>query len=117
MVKIVLDHSNFHFCSGPCGMLSDECRIQDANNNYLFELKPYNGNRYPKITYTRCNDDIIEVVNCRICAQCHKKNLDLTEENAIEYLDIDAIKVIKKFILLEVASDNVIEYLKNDSKI
>ena len=98
-------------------MLSDEYCIQDANNNYLFELKPYNGNRYPKITYPRCNNYIIEVVNCRICPQCHKKNLDLTEENEIKYLDIDAIKVIKKFILLEVAQNNVIEYLKNDSKI
>ena len=39
MVKIILDHNNLHFCSGPCGMLSDEYCIQDANNNYLFELK------------------------------------------------------------------------------
>ena len=117
MVKIVLNHDNLHFCSGPSGMLSDECCIRDANYNYLFELKPYNGNRYPKITYTRCNNDVIEVINCRICPSCHKKNLDLIEENEIEYLDIDAIKVIKKFILLEVATENVIDYLKNDNKL
>lgn len=115
MVKIVLDHNNFHFCSGPCGMLSDECAILDSNNQYLFELKPYCGNRYPKITYKRCNNDIIEVINCRICPNCHKKNLDLIEENEIEYLDNDAIRVMKKFVLLEVAEKNVIEYLKNDS--
>ena len=117
MVKIILNHDNLHFCSGPCGMLSDEYCIQDANNSYLFELKPYNGNRYPKITYTRCNNDVIEVINCRICPQCHKKNLDLTEENEIQYLDIDAIKVIKKFILLEAASEKDIQYLKNDNKL
>ena len=112
MVKIVLDHNNYHFCSGPCGMLSDEFVILDSNNQYLFELKPESGNRYPKITYKRLNDDIIEVINCRICSNCHKKNLDLTEENEIEYLDNDAINVIKKFVLLEVADKNVIEYLK-----
>ena len=117
MVKITIDHNNLHFCSGPCGMLSNEYSIQDSNNTYLFELKPYNGNRYPKITYKRLNNDILEVINCRICAICHKKNLDLNEENEIEFLDKDSISVMKKFVLLEVAEDNVIQYLKNDNKL
>lgn len=115
MVKLVLNHNGYYFCSGPCGMLSDEHTIIDSNGVPLFELKPDNGNRYPKISYQRKNNDIVEVINCRICPECHKRNLDLTEENEIQYLDSDAINVIKKFILLECATEDVIDYIKNDS--
>lgn len=115
MVKIILDHNNLHFCSGPCDILSPEYSIVDSNDNYLFELKPYNGNRYPKITYKLPNNgssfDIVEVINCRICAECHKKSLDLNEgDNKSE--SFDGINVIKKFILLECCTEDAQNYSK-----
>ena len=113
MVKIILDHNNLHFCSGPCDILSPEYSIVDSNDNYLFELKPYDGNRYPKITYKLPNNrgssdscDIVEVINCRICAECHKKSLEDNDENDGSY----GINVIKKFILLECCSLEVKTY-------
>lgn len=117
MVKIVLDHNGYYFCSGPCGILSDEHTVINSNGDSLFELKPYNGSRYPKICYQRINKDVVEVINCRICPECHKRYLDLTEENEIQYLDldIDAINVMKKFVLLECATNDVIDYIKNDN--
>jgi hypothetical protein len=119
MGKIILDHNNLHFCSGPCNILSPEYSIIDSNNNYLLELKPYDGNRYPKITYKLPNNDIVEVINCRICAECHKRSLDLTEENKLsdeykisENVQYDGINVIKKFILLECCSLEAKNYIK-----
>jgi hypothetical protein len=108
-MKIVLDHNNYHFCSGPCDILSPEYSIVDYNNNYLLELKPYNGNRYPKITYKLPNNgslesfDVVEVINCRICADCHKKSLEENDGS-------DGINVIKKFILLECCTPEVKTY-------
>ena len=120
MVKIILDHNNLHFCSGPCDILSPEYSIVDSNDNYLFELKPYNGNRYPKITYKLPNNrgssdscDIVEVINCRICAECHKKSLEDNDENDGSY----GINVIKKFILLECCTEDAQNYIKNYNNI
>jgi hypothetical protein len=118
-MKIVLDHNNYHFCSGPCDILSPEYSIVDYNNNYLLELKPYNGNRYPKITYKLPNNessfDVVEVINCRICADCHKKSLE--EKDGKDGNDgkdgsdgSDGINVIKKFILLECCTPEVKSY-------
>lgn len=129
-MKILLNHNNLHFCSGPCNILSSEYSIVDYNNNYLFELKPYDGNRYPKITYKLPNKDTLEIINCRICAECHKTSLDLMEDidvfddlDDIEDLkrfdeDLKDIKeyiglyVIKKFILLECCTEEAKEYIK-----
>lgn len=120
MVKIILDHNNLHFCSGPCDILSPEYSIVDSNDNYLFELKPYNGNRYPKITYKLPNNrgssdscDIVEVINCRICAECHKKSLEDNDENDGSY----GINVINKFILLECCTEDAQNYIKNYNNI
>jgi hypothetical protein len=124
MVKIILDHNNLHFCSGPCDILSPEYSIVDSNDNYLFELKPYDGNRYPKITYKLPNNrgssdscDIVEVINCRICAECHKKSLDLTEGSYDKSESFDGINVIKKFILLECCTEDAQNYIKNYNNI
>lgn len=120
MVKIILDHNNLHFCSGPCDILSPEYSIVDSNDNYLFELKPYNGNRYPKITYKLPNNrgssdscDIVEVINCRICAECHKKSLEDNDENDGSY----GINVINKFILLECCTEDAQNYIENYNNI
>ena len=111
MVKIILDHNNLHFCSGPCDILSPEYSIVDSNDNYLFGLKPYNGNRYPKIIYTLPNNDIVEVINCRICAECHKKSLDLMEgPNGPN--GPNGLEVINKFILLESCTEEAKKYIE-----
>lgn len=135
-MKIILNHNNLYFCSGPCNILSPEYSIVDYNNNYLFELKPYDGNRYPKITYRLPNKDTLEIINCRICAECHKTSLDLMEvidvfdglddiedlkgfEEDIKNLtkgvneEYTGLYVIKKFILLECCTEEAKEYIKN----
>lgn len=96
---ISVDLSDVRFCPGPCNNTDDEPEPSPgykilSNNMYYF--KPYSGGKYARLCYPINNTQTLVLNNLRICASCHRRYLDFTEENCEEELMSDAKIIMKK---------------------
>jgi hypothetical protein len=69
----------------------DDNRVE---NMYCF--KPYSGGKYMRFCYPINNTQTLVLNNLRICASCHRRYLEFSEENCTEELMTDAKTIMKK---------------------
>jgi hypothetical protein len=91
---ISADLSNIRICPGPCNNTMEEPEPSvNTSNNYF---KPYSGGRYARFCYPINNTQTLVLKNLRICASCHSRYLEFSEENCTEELMSDAKIIMKK---------------------
>ncbi len=86
------DLSNVRFCPGPCNNTMEE----PAPSIYMHCFKPYSGGKYARFCYPINNTQTLVLNNLRICASCHRRYLEFSEENCTEDLMSDAKIIMKK---------------------
>ncbi len=86
------DLSNVRFCPGPCNNTMEE----PSPSIYMHCFKPYSGGKYARFCYPINNTQTLVLNNLRICASCHRRYLEFSEENCIEELMSDAKIIMKK---------------------
>jgi len=86
------DLSNVRFCPGPCNNTMEE----PTPSIYMNCFKPYSGGKYARFCYPINNTQTLVLNNLRICASCHRRYLEFSEENCIEELMSDAKIIMKK---------------------
>ena len=72
---------------------------QNIDNNCANEMhyfKPYSGGKYARFCYPINNTQTLILNNLRICASCHRRYLEFSEENCTEELMSDAKIIMKK---------------------
>jgi hypothetical protein len=101
---ISIDLSNVKICPGPCNntMEEPEPSIYTSNNKddnrveNMYCFKPYSGGKYTRFCYPINNTQTLVLNNLRICASCHHRYLEFSEENCTEELMTDAKTIMKK---------------------
>jgi hypothetical protein len=102
---ISVDLSNVRICPGPCNNTMEEPEpssiytTQNIDNNCANEMhyfKPYSGGKYARFCYPINNTQTLILNNLRICASCHRRYLEFSEENCTEELMSDAKIIMKK---------------------
>ena len=101
---ISVDLSNVRICPGPCNntMEEPEPSIYTLNNKDdnrvedMYYFKPYSGGKYARFCYPINNTQTLVLNNLRICASCHRRYLEFSEENCTEDLMNDAKIIMKK---------------------
>ena len=101
---ISIDLSNVKICPGPCNntMEEPEPSIYTSNNKddnrveNMYCFKPYSGGKYMRFCYPINNTQTLVLNNLRICASCHHRYLEFSEENCTEELMTDAKTIMKK---------------------
>jgi hypothetical protein len=102
---ISVDLSNVRICPGPCNNTMEEpdpysmYTTQNIDNNcanVMHCFKPYSGGKYARFCYPINNTQTLVLNNLRICASCHRRYLEFSEENCIEELMSDAKIIMKK---------------------
>jgi hypothetical protein len=101
---ISIDLSNVKICPGPCNntMEEPEPSIYTSNNKddnrveNMYFFKPYSGGKYTRFCYPINNTQTLVLNNLRICASCHHRYLEFSEENCTEELMTDAKTIMKK---------------------
>ena len=102
---ISVDLSNVRICPGPCNNTMEEPEpssiytTQNIDNNCANEMhyfKPYSGGKYARFCYPINNTQTLILNNLRICASCHHRYLEFSEENCTEELMSDAKIIMKK---------------------
>lgn len=102
---ISVDLSNVRICPGPCNNTMEEPEpssiytTQNIDNNSTNEMhyfKPYSGGKYARFCYPINNTQKLILNNLRICASCHRRYLEFSEENCTEELMSDAKIIMKK---------------------
>jgi hypothetical protein len=101
---ISVDLSNVRICPGPCNNTMEEPEpsvytTQNIDNNCVEEMhyfKPYSGGKYARFCYPINNTQTLVLNNLRICASCHRRYLEFSEEDCTEELMNDAKIIMKK---------------------
>lgn len=102
---ISVDLSNVRICPGPCNNTMEEPEpssvytTQNIDNNRVEEMhyfKPYSGGKYARFCYPINNTQTLILNNLRICASCHRRYLEFSEEDCTEELMSDAKIIMKK---------------------
>ena len=101
---ISVDLSNVRICPGPCNNTMEEPEpsvytTQNIENNCVEEMhyfKPYSGGKYARFCYPINNTQTLVLNNLRICASCHRRYLEFSEEDCTEELMNDAKIIMKK---------------------
>ena len=102
---ISVDLSNVRICPGPCNNTMEEPEpssvytTQNIDNNRVEEMhyfKPYSGGKYARFCYPINNTQTLILNNLRICASCHRRYLEFSEEDCTEELMNDAKIIMKK---------------------
>ena len=102
---ISVDLSNVRICPGPCNNTMEEPEpssiytTHNIDNNRVEEMhyfKPYSGGKYARFCYPINNRQTLILNNLRICASCHRRYLEFSEEDCTEELMSDAKIIMKK---------------------
>ena len=102
---ISVDLSNVRICPGPCNNTMEEPEpssiytTHNIDNNRVEEMhyfKPYSGGKYARFCYPINNTQKLILNNLRICASCHRRYLEFSEEDCTEELMNDAKIIMKK---------------------
>jgi len=97
---ISVDLSNVRICPGPCNNTMEEPEPSpNIVNNCTSEMhcfKPYSGGKYARFCYPINNTQTLILKNLRICASCHRRYLEFSEEDCTEELMNDAKIIMKK---------------------
>jgi hypothetical protein len=102
---ISVDLSNVRICPGPCNNTMEEPEpssiytTHNIDNNRVEEMhyfKPYSGGKYARFCYPINNTQTLILNNLRICASCHRRYLEFSEEDCTEELMNDAKIIMKK---------------------
>ena len=102
---ISVDLSNVRICPGPCNNTMEEPEpssiytTHNIDNNRVEEMhyfKPYSGGKYARFCYPINNTQKLILNNLRICASCHRRYLEFSEEDCKEELMNDAKIIMKK---------------------
>jgi len=98
---VSIDLSNVKFCPGPCNNTMDEPEPSKYASVYnrredTYWFKPYSGGKYMRFCFPINEKQTLVLNNLRICASCHHRYLEFTEENCREELMNDAKIIMKK---------------------
>ena len=98
--KIIgMDCSNVAFCCGPCSSKVEE------NPERIF-LKPNDGNRYAKFTWTMANNTLLDLRNVRMCRPCCHRYIEMVDglkdhdAECLEMMHRDAQAIVAKHNLM-----------------
>ena len=78
------------FCCGPCDSM-------DAETQNLRWMKPYNGGRYRKRTWSMLDGGQVDLLNIRTCAMCNDRYHEQIAEQDDAWEDRDARAILRKF--------------------
>ena len=89
-MRYAFECSAVMFCCGPCTSM-------EAETQNLRWLKPYNGGRYRKRTWSMLDGGQVDLLNIRTCASCNDRYQEQIAGQNDAWEDRDARAILRKF--------------------
>jgi len=106
-MRYAFECSAVMFCCGPCVSM-------DAETQNLRWMKPYNGGRYRKRTWSMLDGGQVDLLNIRTCAMCNDRYHEQMAAKDIAWEDRDARAILRKFG--QCSESNVPDIARNDAQ-
>ena len=89
-MRYAFECSAVMFCCGPCTSM-------EAETQNLRWMKPYNGGRYRKRTWSMLDGGQVDLLNIRTCATCNDRYHEQIADKDDAWEDRDARAILRKF--------------------
>ena len=89
-MRYAFECSSVMFCCGPCDSM-------DTETKDLRWMKPYNGGRYRKRTWSMLDGGQVDLLNIRTCATCNDRYHEQIADKDDAWEDRDARAILRKF--------------------